>query len=284
MAKAPLGLTKRFAKRQLLRFQSRLRAHASCFPDFIVLGTQKGGTTSLYRYLTQHPDIYAATRKEIGYFNNRDEHDLAWYRTHFPTQFFRAYVRHLERRPFQTGEADPAYILDPHALGEIRRLTPAVKLILLLRDPVQRAWSHYRHSLRLGVEPLDFAAALEAEEERIDEQWSRMMQGQAYYGLQIYHYAYKRTGHYAEQLDALFKLFDRRQVLIMKSEDLFADPRSAVIRVVRFLDLPPFTLNHVKAYNKGKHHPLNPDLQHRLTTYFRPHNRRLAALGTDLTW
>jgi hypothetical protein len=271
-------------KRQLLRFQIFLRAHNGCYPDFIILGTQKGGTTSLYRYLTQHPDIHSATRKEIGYFNNRDKHDLAWYRSHFPTRFFRTFLHHVKGRLFQTGEADPAYILDPYALSAIHHLVPQVKLVLLLRDPVERAWSHYRHSLRLGVEPLHFTAALDAEENRIEAQWSRMMRGQAYYGLQIYHYAYKHTGHYDEQLDALFNVFDKRQVLIMKSEDLFAAPVKTVASVVRFLGLSPFTLGDVKTYNKGNRHPLSPDLQSQLATYFEPHNRRLEKINTDLTW
>lgn len=275
---------KAFVKRHLNEFRRNLRARTGCLPDFIILGTQKGGTTSLYRYLIQHPHIHTATRKEIGYFNKRYDRSLPWYRTHFPTRLTRTFHRQVKRHPFITGEADPAYILDPHALHAIRKLTPGVKLILLLRDPVQRAWSHYRHALRLGVEPLGFDAALDAEEERIENQWTRMMRGEAYLGLQIYHYAYQRTGHYAEQMDPLLALFPREQVLIMKSEDLFIDPPATVARVVEFLGLPAFPLTDYRTYNQGVRDELEPHLRQRLEAYFEPHCRRLFALDETLRW
>jgi hypothetical protein len=275
---------KAFMRRRLNDFQRHLRARTGCLPDFIILGTQKGGTTSLYRYLIQHPHIHTATRKEIGYFNKRYERNLPWYRTHFPTRFTQTFHRQVKRNPFITGEADPAYILDPHALHAIRKLTPGVKLILLLRDPVQRAWSHYRHALRLGVEQLGFEAALDVEEERIEAQWTRMMRGEAYTGLQIYHYAYQRTGHYAEQIDPLLALFPRDQMLIMKSEDLFVDPPAVVARVVDFLGLPAFPLADYRTYNKGVRDDLDIHLRQRLDTYFEPHNQRLLAVDETLRW
>src|SRR5207248_7427804 len=135
-------------------------------PDFLIIGTQRGGTTSLYRYLKAHPCIGATSNKDLHFFDRRFHKGLSWYRSHFPTKLEKAYAEQLRRLTLVTGEASPSYLFHPHAPKRVAQVLPHVKLIVLLRNPVSRAYSQYHHAVELGFETLSFAEAIEAEEER----------------------------------------------------------------------------------------------------------------------
>ncbi len=249
-------------------------------PDFIIIGGQKCGTTSLYRYLVQHPDVYPALRKEIGFFNARHEHDLGWYRAHFPSKLEKFTTERIRHRQFMTGEADPAYILDPFALEAIKNTIPHVKIIILLRNPADRAFSHYQHSARVGVEKLDFEEALAAENKRISRQWSNMMQGRPYHGLTIYHFAYLKTGHYGDQLEGVYRVFKPEQVLVLQSEAFFANTQYYFEKVLKFLGLSVATVDIRKKHNKGNYNALDERMRRRLEDYFGPQLEKMR-LFTD---
>ena len=122
-------------------------------PDFLVLGTQKGGTTSLQQLLGHHPEVFLAAGKEVHYFSLHHDQPLSWYAAHYATAA-------AEQR---CGDITPFYLFHPEIPGRIRALLPQVKLIALLRDPVERALSQVFHARRLGFEPLEPAEALAAE-------------------------------------------------------------------------------------------------------------------------
>jgi len=136
-------------------------------PDFLIIGAQRCGTTSLFNYLSQHPDIYPSFPKEVHYFSNYYKKGTAWYRSHFPLTWQKKYRELVQGRKFMTGEATPYYFSHPHAPRRIFNALPKVRLFLLLRNPVDRAFSHYQYEVKMGIESLSFEEAIDKEEDRL---------------------------------------------------------------------------------------------------------------------
>jgi hypothetical protein len=260
-------------------------------PDFIIIGAQKGGTTSLYNYLTEHPNIISASTKEVHFFDHRYHRGLRWYRAHFPTAIEQYYAEHVRKQVFITGEASPGYLFHPLVPKRIANLLPHVRLIVLLRNPVDRLYSQYRHKVALGHEKLPVEEAVAREEERLQGEREKIAMQKKYYSANFQHFSYKTRGRYAEQLEAWFSLFPREQFLIMKSEDMYKDPSAIYKQTLEFLNIPiyePKSLQkEYKQYNKSKEVPsrLDSGLRKELVEYFKPHNARLyELLGRDFGW
>jgi hypothetical protein len=259
-----------FAK-QALQLQRAALTPLRLRPDFLIIGVQKGGTTSLFNYLAQHPSVAVSTKKEIGYFSGRFANGWAWYLSHFPIA-----ASKLKRHDVITGEADTNYIFHPHSARRIAQTLPQVKIIALLRNPVDRAYSHYRHSVRSGKEDLTFEEALAAEDERLSGVMSRMAEDEYYTDPRFNYHTYRSRGLYLNQLKIWFDLFGRDQLLILKSEDFFSNPRASYKKVLKFLGLPAWQLKEYKIYNVGTCQGMNPGTRQRLVDYYRPHNQRLS--------
>ena len=259
-------------------------------PDFLLIGTQRGGTTALYHYLQTHPCIKAATTTDTHFFEKKFNKGLTWYRGHFPTSIERYTMQHLRRQAFLTGEASSSYLFYPHAPKRVAQTVPRVKLIVLLRNPVDRAYSQYFHAIELGHETSSFAEAIQDEEERTAQERAKILQDENYYSDTYTHRSYLSRGKYAEQLQAWLSLFPREQLLILKSEEFYADPVTAFKRVAAFLHLPETEPQLRKqAYKQYSHNTyfstMEPALRERLSEYFKPHNARLYdLLGIDFGW
>ncbi|MEJ2557594.1 MAG: sulfotransferase domain-containing protein, partial [Anaerolineae bacterium] len=117
-------------------------------PDFLIIGAQKCGTDSLFRYLGGHPCIKLASSKEAHYFDLKFDKGINWYRSHFPLIPYKYSVKRLRKQDLITGEATPYYLFHPHAPGRAAAIVPHVKLIVLLRNPADRAYSHYNHEVK----------------------------------------------------------------------------------------------------------------------------------------
>ncbi len=254
-------------------------------PDFLIIGAQKCGTTSLYDYLVKHSSIYSASVKEVGFFDRYYSNSIKWYRSQFPSVLRKYYTKWIVRQPFLTGEASTGYILNPHSLKRIKKIIPKAKLILLLRNPVERAYSHYQHTVRIKKEPLPFEEAVAREDERIGEAWQKMRSDENYYNLDIALYAYLRTGIYIDQLVDLMALFSKNQVLILNSEAFKANPSKIFRQVLNFLEMPVQQLTAFTKQNTGEYLPMNSAFRKELQAYFQPFNQRLYEyLGTDFDW
>lgn len=248
-------------------------------PDFIIIGVQKCGTTSLYNYLTAHPGIAPAYRKEVSFFDYNFEKGAIWYRAHFPSLLSKVRGQNLI-----TGEATPCYIFHPLAPKRISKMIPTVKLILLLRNPVDRAYSHYQHSLRLGVENLSFEEAL-TEAKKLRGETEKIVQHEDFHSLYNSRAAYLSRGIYMDQLEAWTSLFPREQMLILKSEDFYTDPQPIVSRVFEFLELPDWKPEKYRRYNYGGTAKMDASMRSHLIDYFKPYNHRLYEyLGVDFGW
>jgi Sulfotransferase domain len=262
-----------------------LTARIRLLPDFLIIGAQRCGTTSLQRYLIQHPCIAPAFRKEVHFFDKNLSKGTTWYREHFPSLLYKYYVTTILRRRFMTGEASAAYIFYPHAPKRVLATVPRAKLIILLRNPVDRAYSHYQHEVSLKYETLPFDEAIARESERLHGEREKMLADQSYDSYSYRHHSYLSRGVYAEQLAIWMSLFSREQMLILQSEDFFARPASVFQKVLRFLDLPPWELSEYKPYNAREYSTMNAATRRRLIDYFEPHNRRLRELvGQKFAW
>lgn len=269
-------------KRHLFR---ELTHQLRVLPDFLVIGAQKAGTTSLFNYLIEHPGILATVRKQMHYFDNRYSRGHDWYRSHFPLQLQRAYSEQRLGYRCLTGEATPYYIFHPHAPRRIAQLLPHVKLIVLLRNPVDRAYSHYNHELRKKAEQLTFEEALKQESARLAPEIERMMQDENYYSFAHQHYSYLARGVYVEQLKVWFKLFPKDRFLILKSEDFNRDISGTLNQIYRFLGLPELPPKDYPYHNRGNYSKMPSEVRLQLQDYFRPYNQQLyQLLDRDLGW
>jgi hypothetical protein len=243
----------------------RLTAFVRPLPDFLVLGAMKAGTTSTYAYLVRHPRIQRAWRKEVHFFEAPATYALGelWYRAHFP----------IRRSGMISGDATPSYMFFTEAPARIARHVPRARLITLLRNPVDRAFSHYHHLVQRGGECRTFEAAL-------DQQLLELPAGPRDDAE-----TYLARGLYAEQLESVLRVFPRDQLLVLVSAELFARPAETVARIFAFLGLPSCAIEVLKPRNRGQYPPMPATARARLVRFFRPHNKRLYdLLGRDLGW
>lgn len=246
-------------------------------PSYLVIGTKRGGSTSLGRWISAHPAV-AAFRGSKGshYFDVNYGRGWRWFRSCFPP---------LGEGEQITGEASPYYLFHPLAPRRIAQALPDVRLIAVLRDPVTRAWSHYHFERRLGSEPLGFEEAVDRESARIAGEEGRFARDPAYDGFAYRHYSYLARGRYAEQLERYLALFPPERILVLQSEALNADPDTELRRVWDFLGLPAVRLPELPREKVGTYDAMPPVVADRLREYFEPHNERLYALPvTSFRW
>lgn len=252
-------------------------------PDFILIGAQKCGTTSLFHYLGQHLQLAPSFGKEVHFFDGGLDPRVdnfakgqAWYRAHFPLK------KHMSAQN-KTFEASPFYIFNPQAPKRIADLTPEVKLIAVLRNPTERAISHYFHEKRKQRDPLPIFEALLEEERRLDS----VLQNEDYKHRVFIHHSYKSRGLYRKQLERYLEHFPPSQMLVLNSEKLFTEPDETLKRVFTFVGVDPgFMVKDLKPRNVASNRSqVEPEVYEYLTSYFRPHNQALYdLLGENFGW
>ncbi len=261
------------------KFLSRkATANLRSLPDYIMIGGMKCGTTSLFQYLQQHPGVSKVYVEEVHYFDLNYGKGLNWYRAHFP-------MRGKDEEGSLCGDDSPYYIYHPLVPERVRRDVPDAKLIALLRNPVDRAYSHYNHELRRGREPLPFDEALDREEERLEGEVAKMEADPDYVSFEHQRHSYVCRGRYAEQLKRWFALFPRDQLLVLQSEAMFRDPQGIFDQVLGFLGLPAMELPSFDVFNPGGYSDMDDGTRRRLEETFEPHNEALwELLGTTFDW
>jgi hypothetical protein len=255
-------------------------------PSFILVGAQRAGTTSLFRALMSHPLIHSANyHKGVNYFDVNYEQDFAWYQGHFPT------AAHLRKRTRAvagdaiTFEASGYYMFHPCAPERMARHLPEVRILAMLRDPVERAYSAWKHELARGFETEQFEQALDLEDERLAGQANRMRADHGYQSFSHRHHAYVRRGHYAEQLDELGRYFPAEQIHVIESEAFFERPETTYAGVLDFLGLPQVLPDRFDRWNGRPSSPMADETRARLREHFQRHDESLAALlGREPAW
>lgn len=264
------------------RRRTRTAERRGRFPDFLIIGAQKCGTSSLFRYLGESPHVELPTAKEVHFFDRQFERGPDWYRSQFPEP---GSARALRRRRRITGEASPYYLFHPLAARRVREVLPEVRLLALLRNPVHRAVSHYYHELGNGFEELPLPVALDREQERLAGEAERIAADPGYEGFNHRHFSYQARGIYADQLAVWRSLFPDDQLLVINSDRLFESPREEMERVYEFLGLPGKPPRDLGAYNRRDYPSMPDEVEARLTAHFSDPNARLYELtGSDFGW
>lgn len=244
-------------------------------PDFVILGAQRSGTTSLYRWLITHPDVAPASRKEVHFFDVHYDKGYRWYRAQFP----------FRQQGQITGEACPYMLFHPLAPSRAARDLPSTtKFIVLLREPVQRTVSHYWFSRtrRKRWETESLERAIELEPERLAGETERVLRGEV--SPRHAGYSYVSRSEYAGQLEAWFEAVGRERILIIESQKLYENP-ATMVQILEWLGLPPhdgdFPTN--KTNRSTRLGEENAGTLARLAEHFEPHNRKLfEMLGYEL--
>jgi hypothetical protein len=254
-------------------------------PDFLIIGTQKGGTTSLYSILKTHSDIFLHRRTEIHFFDLNYRRGPAWYRSFYPTYGQATEHRAQTGRELISGEASPLYLFHPDVPARVAAMLPRIRVIALLRNPVDRAYSHYQHSLRSRVEPLSFSKAVASEKARIGTRDAVTSQNK----LAFVQHSYVSRGFYVDQIERWYRLIPSNQILVLQSERFFTDPADSLRQVTEFLGTAPFAGLEPSIHGArnvgGYSSKIDPSLRVDLEAMFAPYNERLyRLLGVDWRW
>lgn len=283
----PTSTARSFSTRErvAMRWRSATR-HARVLPDFLVLGGQRCGSTTLYTMLTGHPQVMAASHKEPHFFDRNYGRGEDFYRRLFP---LRAHVgaraRRLGGARVVTGEATTYYLAHPAVPGRVAAMLPDIRLVAILRNPVDRAYSHYQLSVRGGWETLSFEEALAAEPKRIAGEEQRLIEDPGFAGHSHRYHSYRTRGLYLEQLERWWAAFPRDRLLVLRSEDMFADPAAVYGELAAFLGLEPDAGRTFTASNRVSYAGMANETRRELEAYYAEPNRRLEAkLGRPLGW
>jgi len=245
--------------RDLIRRHAIATASSRPLPDFLVIGGKRSASTSLYHTLLTHPQVLPMHpsserfgvfehRKGMRFFDNRYANGEAWYRSHFPSERARRRRERAVGGPVVSGEATPRYLTHPHAPARAAAMVPDARLVLLVRDPVERAFSHYRSMVRDGMETLSFEEAVEAEPERLDGEEARLAADPTYRSKAVEKYSYLGSSEYVVGVKRWLEHYDREQLLVRRAEDFFTDPSSVLADVavhlgIRVVSLDAASLN-----------------------------------------
>lgn len=245
-------------------------------PDFVIIGAQRGGTTSLYRRLVEHPDVLRPLGKELQFLTLHFSRGVRWYRANFPAT----------GRGEQTFEASPYYLFHPQAARRAAEVLSDAKFVVLLRDPAARAYSHYLHSRNLGFESLSFQDALAAEDDRLAEAGDRGLDTAV--GLRLHrNFSYVQRGMYLHQLQRWLSAVPSGALKVIKSEDLFQRPEETYRDLLEFLQLRNFVPEQFgrSKSSGGATKPMNLALRSRLREVFADDSEQVRRLlGWDSAW
>jgi hypothetical protein len=270
----------------------RLTAGQRLLPSFLICGGQRCGTTSLYRALAAHPAVLKAVlHKGVHYFDVGYARGDRWYRGHFPTYRQAARIERRHGVRVQTFESSPYYMYHPHAIARIAADLPEVKLVVLVRDPVERAYSHHAHEVARGYESrVDFAKALALEPQRLRGVAERMADDAGHYSFAHQHHAYRGRGEYVRYLRRMASYVGRERIHVVDSAEFFRDPRPAYDAVLDFLGLPgPGELEcpypAFERHNARPRSALRDSVRAELGAHFAPYDDQLAEwLGRAPSW
>ncbi|HEX3487411.1 MAG TPA: sulfotransferase domain-containing protein [Micropepsaceae bacterium] len=268
------------------QFQARRIARVPrAMPGFILIGAQKSGTSSMFAYLKQHPQIVRPIFKELYYFDRHYHRGLDWYGCNFPARSSIERRNDRHGRPHYTFEATATYIFDADVPKRISSDIETRKFIVLLRNPVDRAISAYWHARRMGRETRTLDEAMKMDRERCEAELAFEAGSGPEPAGPTPRPIYVRRGIYHEAVARWQKEFSPQNLLVLQSETMFADPAGVMKRVFAFLGLAPEDGIDWEPQNVGRYDGSDSDARVMLRNFYRPHNERLNAMTADpLLW
>ena len=265
-------------KRNYYYLSSPFRVLPECF----VIGVVRSGTTSLYHYLGQHPCIGSSAYDEIGYFDNNYHLGVNWYKSLFPTKFTKNKIIKKHGK-FLTYDVTPFYIYNPLVARRILASFPRAKIISNLRNPIDRAYSNYILMYQDGDTTKTFEEMIQIAMDEIEK--NKVKLNDEVYAADTFYQNILARGFYADQLKIWFEKFQKKQILIIPSEDLALKPDQVLTKVFEFLDLPYFKIKDFTRQNKREYHPMKDETRKLLVEFYKPHNKKLFdMLGSKFDW
>jgi hypothetical protein len=264
----------------------QLTARWRMSPSLLIVGAQRCGTTSMYKTLSQHPAIIPAVlHKGAHYFDTGYHHSRSWYLAHFPLRASAARVeKTIGVKPI-TGESSPYYLYHPLAAGRIAADLPEARLLVLVRDPVERAYSAHTHESARRYESESFERALDLEPERIAGEEERLIADPSYHSFEHQHHSYLARGRYTEQLDRLAATVGRDRIHVVDSGRFFDEPETVYDDIIEFFQLPAWRRPLFAQHNARPRMDMSPELRTKLEEYFRPYDEKLIDwLGRPPSW
>jgi len=236
--------------------------------DFLGVGAQKSGTTTLWGILKQHPRIGISGQKEVHYFDYPDN----FIRGH---EWYEQQISPLRKENKIYGEITPYYLFHPGIPRKVHRLNPKIKVIAILRDPVERAWSHYLHAKRLGYENLSFTSALKSERKRLKGNQEKLKEDDLFFSYHHQHNSYRNRGYYLEQLNNWYRYFDKSQIKIIEYEDFIRNQKGEMQKVFSFLGINDIKFSEMHL-NTGGNKKIPEFIKVILQAHFIPYNKKLS--------
>ena len=253
-------------------------------PDFLVIGAKRCGTTSLYQHLSEHPCISRSPRDNIGFFNENYHLGINWYKSLFPTVF---YKKKMESKNKQClfFDVTSTYMEEELTAKNVYEVNPNQKIIVILRNPVDRAYSHYHVNVKEKSEKRSFEDAIFEEMNRIKSE--RIIQNKNK-NLRVFtpnNIHYLKKGFYALQLKSWFKIFPREQILVLSTEEFQEDQNLIYKKIFDFLNIPNMKIKSIEKMEKGNYIPMKHDTRNLLLDYFRQCNHELFELiNSEFDW
>ena len=262
--------------RFLKRGMSGITASSRVLPDFIIFGTVRSGTTSLYYNICEHPSVVPAAYDEIGFFDSNYHLGLNWYRSMFPTEKKMKEIKEQTGKAI-TGEDTPFYFWKKETIDRIFQVLPKVKLIGIFRNPIDRAYSNYNLGIRANTEKLSF-------EDAIDEEM-KFLSKHSFRETIDRRRSYLTKGIYDEQIRPWFEVFTKEQVHILSTDNMEKDPKNVLQKIFRFLELPDYDIQNPQRKKKAEYEKMSPEIRKKLLEFYRPHNEKFFhTIGKKFEW
>lgn len=271
--------------RKIYRRYCKVTHHLHTYPTYLIIGAAKCGTSSLHEYLMQHPCVGKVLTKQLHFFDRYFDRGIEWYKACLPFVWKKFYINNIMKKNFATGEATAHYLNHPLSPKRAAQIIPNVKIIVMLRNPIDRTYSHYQMELNNKNENLSFEDAISEEPNRIKGEIEKLEKDETYFSKDYPHRAYIAGSKYAEQLKRWMDYFPRKQFHFVKTEDFNKNPSKIYNDVLKFLELPNYELSEYTKFRERKYQKMNPETRRNLATFFKPYNEELYSLvGTDFKW
>jgi len=251
----------RFVKRGL----SGITASSRVLPDFIISGTVRSGTTSLYYNICEHQSVLPDDYDEIGFIDSNYHLGINWYRSMFPTEKEMERVK-KETNFAITGEDTPFYFWKKEAAERILKDIPNSKIIIIFRNPVDRAYSNYHLGIRKKTEKLSFEDAIDEEMNFLEKHSFRESVDRRR--------SYLSKGFYENQIKIWFNVFPREKIHILSTEDMQKNPEKTLLKIFQFLGIPNYTLKNPQKQKSSEYKKMDDKTREILLNFYKPHNEK----------
>tara|TARA_Y100000590_G_scaffold466289_1_gene641137 strand:- start:3582 stop:4517 length:936 start_codon:yes stop_codon:yes gene_type:complete len=250
-------------------------------PDFLICGTPRSGSTSLYEGLLEHPNVYRAKTKEVSYFDVNTHRGINWYKYNFPSKL----EKFFKKNRMITGEATPFYLIHPHVPARIAKTIPNVKIILILRNPIDRAYSHYSSAVKNNNENLTFEESLQNENSRIANEKEKLLADPNHNSANYYKWSYFEQGIYYNFIIEWMKYFPKENFYITSYEEFFKNPKENFNDLFNFLGISNFNFENYVRYNRIDYSSMKDETRENLKEFYKPYNEKLYKLiGKNFNW